>query len=130
MNTTMTIKQAIEQYNVSYSTIRRYIKEKKLHTIKTKSLKGGYIVSLKSEELERLFSVSGTKSNNEIQSVLEVLQLEVSELRKDKEYLKGQNDKLSELLSNQQLLTKNAQDKILQLESPEAKKRKFLWWSL
>jgi len=123
MNTTqLTVKEVMQKYKVSYATVRRAIKKGTLKSDKvTRDRKSVVLIGL--ESCERLFGgvSEGTQSDTANSNILEVL----TEQLKEKD---TQISKLQQLLENQQVLTKQAQDKILQLESPETKKRKLFWW--
>ena len=109
----VSIKEVIADYEVSYSTIRRLISTGKLKTKKGK----GNRVRIDMSEIQRLGikrKAGRSKSTSQgekpqeraLESVLKVLQEQLQE--KDK-----QIGKLSELIHNQQIITRDLQNRIL-----------------
>ena len=115
----VSIKEVIADYEVSYSTIRRLISTGKLKTGKGK----GNRVRIDISEIQRLGikrKAGRSKSTSQgekpqeraLESVLKVLQEQLQE--KDK-----QIGKLSELIYNQQIITRDLQNRIFLLEAPQ-----------
>jgi len=115
----VSIKEVIADYEVSYSTIRRLISTGKLKTRKGK----GNRVRIDMSEIQRLgikrkagrseSTSQGEKPQERaLESVLKVLQEQLQE--KDK-----QIGKLSELIHNQQIITRDLQNRIFLLEAPQ-----------
>lgn len=116
----VSIKEVIADYEVSYATIRRLIATGKL---KTRKEKKGNRVKIDLSEIQRLGikrKVGGSKSTPQgekpqekaLESVLKVLQ---EQLQKKDEQI----GKLSELVHNQQIITRDLQNRIFLLEAPQ-----------
>lgn len=123
------LSQVAKQLNCNESTIHRAVQKNKLKIKKVGNKRRftlGNIAKLRTlirnreviKDSEKTQSnASGSNDNLKDDRYINSLENQITDLKKDKE-------NLTRLLENQQILTKQAQDKILLLASPEVPKKK------